>query len=289
MPWRLDIKIRTRLMIASFGKAGRRSWLWSSAFGVAVIVLAVALVPAFVERESFSDRFVAEVQAAQARELSAAKNDIYHIVRVIEEGGDKADFVRSVMGSDVIAAPRTDIVETWQHNETALAIIQSNMTERSYEVYLSVDADQTNDLELYHYGSKDPKTPEPGRALYDEAHDLASLYADYQSLEAPTVPVVPLGARLVKLSRRTGVAEFVHQPSSEIEVHYLVDIDSKLVTEEIIYVRTANNPRPFEMTRVLYSNRNIIPAASFEEIFRTDSFDYEKISIQTKSPLLGFL
>ncbi|MDB9944426.1 ParB N-terminal domain-containing protein [bacterium] len=167
---------------------------------------------------------------------------------------------------------RVDVVETWQHNDTALALIESNGTEYSFEAYLSREHDGA--LGLHHYGS-DYHSLKEGRGQYDAAHDLASLYTGYTSLERPGVPVLPENAELVEVNDR--VARFVYRPAAGLEVEAVIDLETKLMTEEIIYVLNKEGNR-FEMTTIRYAERSVIPAEEFEEIFDPTQFEYVQIS-----------
>jgi hypothetical protein len=213
------------------------------------------------------------VYDAQDAEITKSETGIYHVKRIISEGNDKSDFVAlSAGGTAPEVVTRVDAVETWQHNDTALALIESNGTERSFEAYLSREHDGV--LGLHHFGPADQK-PEEEREVYDAAHDLASLYTDFTSLNRPGVPVLPKGATLLELTDDT--ARFVYTPAEGLEIEAIVELETKLVVEEIIYVLDEEGSR-FEMTTIRYADRSVIPADKFEEIFDTQKYAYEAIS-----------
>lgn len=274
MPIGLDIKIRLRIFREFFN--GRRNVL--SAFGAGLLVPVIAsYLFVFNSTEApppiDTQAIVSAVYEAQAAEIAKSETGIYHIKRIIKEGHDKSAFVALYLGERAPkVTERVDEVETWQHNDTALALIESNGTERSFEAYLSRERD--GELGLYHYGPKD-QTLKEDRKAYDEAHDLATLYTEYTSLKRPGVPVLPEGALLKKVDAK--IALFVYKPAEVLEVEAVVDMETKLVTQEIIYVLDDAGNR-FEMTTVRYTDRSVIPAEKFEQIFDPMQFAYVQIS-----------
>lgn len=274
MPLRLDIQIRIRLLFAYLGKH-RHVW---SAFGAGLLVPVMATYLFFVSPGEVSDTIdqdavVQAIYTAQAAEIEKSETGIYHIKRVISEGSDKPAFVAATLGTPAPAVPRrVDEVETWQHNETALAMIESNGSERSFEAYLT--REHNGSLGLHHFGPKDQDV-DTDRLPYDQAHDLASLYSSYTSLETPPMPVLPAEADVIAVTESD--IQFSYRPAAGLMVVAVVDLNSKLITEEIIYVVNEAGDE-YEMTTVRYTERSVLPADAFEEIFDATQFDYTQIS-----------
>lgn len=273
----LDVKIRVRLLRVWLGKSKQRSMLFSGMIFVpAMAVLLLMVVGAPVNAPSSIDTtaLVAEIRTAQAAELAKAEDSIYHMKRVITEGQDKAAFVAvQDPTSDPFVEARVDEVETWQHSDTALALIESNGTERSFESFLSREHD--GELSLHHYGPKD-QSVETERVAYDTAHDLASLYTDYASLERPTIPVLPENATLTTVDESAGEVHFRTPIADGLAVAYVVDMETKLVVEEVIYV--VGEQDEYEMTRISYTARTVIPADQFEDVFDPTQYPFELIA-----------
>jgi len=280
MPLGLDIKIRLRIFRAYL--ASKRSVL--GAFGVGLMVPVIATYMLVINTDDAptvvnTQAIVAAVQSAQKEEIKKSETGIYHVKRVISEGNDKPDFVAFATKQNIPTVPvRVDTVETWQHNETALALVESNGTNYGFEAFLSVEHD--GGLQLHHYG-EDKHEIDGTREAYDKAHDLASLYTSYKSLERPDVPVLPEAATFKNTNESATLAYFTHSPAAGLEIEYAVDLNSNLVVEEVIYVLTEDAKR-FEMTRVAYTERDVVPAEKFDEVFNPSQFDYEMIeSLQT--------
>ena len=274
MPSSTDLKIRVRLFHA---------WLSDHK----LIGAGVLMVPAFAlwmfmvlpQSPTPIDTvaLVATIEAAQAEELQKAEGAIYHVVREITEGSDKPAFVRSVLGNEVDAPKRVDRVETYQHSDTALALIESNGTKQPFEAFLSREHEDGN-LALHHYGPAVGKISDT-RASYDEAHDLASLYTAYTSLERPSIPVLAPEAEFVDVTEGEAVARFSTTLSDTITVESFVDIETNLIAYEVIYVFDDAKNR-YEMTRIEYLERNVIAAGEFDNIFDPEQFDYDVIDVR---------
>jgi hypothetical protein len=272
MPLGTDIRIRLRLLRAQVVAHPARS-------------LGVVLVPALtawvflvggVTESTFNEEvFVVEVRAAQEAELQQAAGGIYHVVREISEGSEKPAYVTEVMGETKAVSARVDRVETFQHSDTALALVESNGTERPFEAYLSYEHGES--LALHHYGPKETEVPAE-RITYDAAHDLATLYADYTSLESPAVPVLPEDANFVSVNEAAGYARFETKVNEDVTVASHVDLTSKLVVEEIIYVTSDTDE--YEMTRISYTNREVLPAEQFDEVFNPSQFEYSIVALR---------
>jgi len=274
MPVGLDIKIRLRIFRAYF--VGRRALLSAFSAGLLVPILATYMfVVKPVDAPPLVDTgaIVASVYEAQAAEITKSETGIYHVKRIIKEGSDKPAFVTRVAGEGIPAVTeRVDEIETWQHNDTALALIESNGTAYGFEAFLSLEHD--GELQLHHYGG-DAHIVDQTRKAYDAAHDLATLYTEYKSLERPGVPVLPKGAQLQEVTSEK--AFFVYRPVEGLEIEAVIDLKTKLVVEEIIYVLDENGDR-FEMTTVLYADRSVIPAEEFEKIFDPSQYEYAQVS-----------
>jgi len=275
MPFWLDIKIRVRLVFACVVRMQKRF----AFLGGLLLVPAIASLVLLIQTDSASiptagdtARLVATIRAAQIDEIEKAAGGIYHMKRIIEEGVHKADFVTHTTGEKIITQPRRDIVETWQHNDTALALIESNQTERSFEVFLSLEHDGV--LALHHYGPKDEERTSQ-RVVYDAAHDLSSLYASYSSLERPVVPVLPVSAELVAIDQENNEARFSYSPTEGLEIIAIIDLVTKLMTEELVYVEIEEDR--FEMTRIRYSDRSVIPAEEFGSVFDPKKYAYVQV------------
>jgi len=270
MPRGTDIRIRLRLL----WERCRLPTAFSVGLVVPVMAAWVLMLTAPVT-EFNATQFVAEVAAAQIAEEARAEAGIYHVVREIEEGADKPAYVANKLGVTDSAPKRVDVVETFQHNETALARITSNETGRPLEVFLS-RVHEDGGLSLHHYG---PKTNEvaPVRSSYDAAHDVASLYDTYTSLERPSLPLVPEEANFVRLADANNQAIFSTELSESIRIDSYVDRDTKLVVEEVIYV-TDDEGKTYEMTRVRYRERSLVPADRFADVFDPTQYDYEVVA-----------
>lgn len=274
MPLGTDIKIQLRLV---------REWLKQHR----AIGLGVFLVPAltvwllvFNTDQGTLDgaALVAEVRAVQLAEAAQAEENIYHVVKEITEGADKANYVAEVLNvPQTKTTQRTDRIETYQHSDTALALIESNGTERSFEAFLSRVHDDGN-LSLHHYGPKTTEV-EAARASFDQAHDLASLYTEFTSLDRPTIPVLAETAELIAIDENTNQAQFRTVLSDTITIVSFVDLSTKQTVEDIIYVK-GSGEQTYEMTRVAYIEREIIPATEFESVFDLTQFEYEVIAIK---------
>ena len=273
MPVMTDLRIRTRLLRAW---AADHLLVSIGAFLVPAVAAWLFVVAPQQPGSINTEVLVAEIKAAQAAELLAAEGGIYHVTREITEGSDKQAFVAEVIGVTETVEPRTDVVETYQHSDTALALIESNGTERPFEAYLSREHTD-GELALHHYGPT-RRLVDQDREPYDAAHDLASLYTAYTSLERPSIPVLAPEAEFVALDPDTGQAQFRTVLSEDITVDSFVDLETKLVTEDIIYVKGAGST--YEMTRVTYRERAIIPAEQFEDVFDPTEFDYEVVAIR---------
>lgn len=275
MPRGLDRKIRLRLLGEWF--VLRKKIIGTSLVSLAVPAVALYVLIATPEQTPpiFDNAEIAMlVREAQAAELRKSETGIYHVRRIIREGEGKPEFVRAVFGETVPAEPRVDVVETWQHNDTALAIVESNGTERPFEAYLSREHDGV--LGLYHYGPE-ASSVSSVRNLYDKAHDLASLYDSYRSLDRPDVPILPDAAELVAVERSQNVALFRYAAAENIDVVAYVNLTTYMVDEEIIYVRDEMGTK-YEMTRVLYAGRSVVPAEYFDETFDPTAYSYRQIS-----------
>ena len=268
MPLSTDMKIRVRLW---------RAWVSDhKALSVgALLVPAMAawmflVVPA---NQVSIETLVAEIRAAQIAEQERAEDSIYHVVREITEGQDKSQYVAAVLGVETKAAARTDRIETYQHSDTALALIESNGTNQPFEAFLSREHED-GALSLHHFG---PAIAEVGedREVYDEAHDLASLYTAYTSLERPDIPLLSEKATFVGVDTETNQAHFKTVLNDAITVDSFVDLDTKLIVKDVIYVSDGDDT--FEMTQVAYVERDVIPAEEFETIFDPTQFAYEVI------------
>ena len=273
MPIGLDIKIRLRIFRAYL--SSRRPTL--SAFGAGLLVPVIAtyvfiINPNQTQSPIDTEAVVSAIYDAQASEIAKAETGIYHIKRTIKEGGDKPSFVALASdGSTPEVTERVDEVETWQHNDTALALIESNGTDRSFEAYLS--REHNGELGLHHYGPVDQER-ENDRVAYDDAHDLASLYTNFTSLDRPAVPVLPDNAELMEITEDT--ASFAYVPAEGLEIVAIVDLSTNLVVEEIIYMIGDDNR--YEMTTITYAERLVIPAEQFDSIFDPNQFAYDQIS-----------
>jgi len=274
MPLILRIKIRRHILhawIRSHKKA------CASLLTATLIPIAVVFMFFVIPQEGSEigiDALVAEARAAQHEEVARGSKAIYHTKQRITEGSDKAAFVASVLNGETEGVEaRTDIIETWHHNETALALIESNGTDKSFEAYLSLEHD--GEVQLHHYGLKDTLQPK-SRQLYDQAHDLASLYTEFTSPERPDIPVMPDTAEYLAYNENAGVITFIRKlPSEGLEVEYDLNTENFQIDEERIYVVTDDSR--FEMTRVTFLERSIIEATEFESIFDPSQYDYQVI------------
>lgn len=275
MPIRTDLRIRWRLLCA---------WVSDhAALSIAAFMVPALAVWLFMIAPSSTQlpdttidvvSLVTDIRSAQAAELARAENSIYHVTRKISEGGDKPEFVRAVLGSSEAVEPRVDMIETYQHNETALALIESNGTKRPFEAFLSrTHADGA--LSLHHYGPQ-RRLVDKDRTAYDEAHDLATLYSDYTSLQRPAIPVLSVEAEFVDINPATNQARFRLAASESLTIETFVDLETKQVVEEVIYVLVDDTV--YEMTRVTYLAREVLPAERFEEIFDPNQFEYSVIA-----------
>lgn len=259
-----------------------RAWSAAHMSQLAIVLAAPALVAAFFLAVPLSQSpafdatlFASEVYAAQAAEQQKASEGIYHVVREIHEGSQKPAYVALQTGTTVATPARVDRIETYQHNETALALVESSSATRPFEVFLSRVHDETT-LALHHYGPVvNPEVP-PARQTYDEVHDLASLYSTYTSLETPIVPVLSNDAVFVSLDEAANAARFTTQLDESLRLVSIVDLDTKLVTEE--YILISEEGSEYEMTRVVYLAREVVPASEFETIFDTTAYEYEVVA-----------
>jgi hypothetical protein len=282
MPKRLDWKIRWRIFRAGvrqqykvLGSFGIGLALPVAAMWMFLLVTPLSPTPSSVEPLAL----VAEIRLAQQQEEAVASEGIYHVKRIITEGIDKPDFVALQEGEVVSAPQRVDVVETWQHSDTALALINSNATKKPFEAFLSREHD--GKLALHHFGSGEGVVPSE-REAYDQAHDLASLYTDFRSLNRPAIPVLSASATLARIDTTTNRAWFTERVNDTIIIESAVDLNTKLVVEEIIYVIPVADER-YEMTRITYEGRQVLPAEQFEEIFNPSTFPYEQVAEQELS------
>ncbi len=229
MPLLIDMRIRMGIFALWLSKKLSPR----TAFAAGLLVPAMVYVIAVSVVAPSDAEIVADIRVAQEREIARGEQGIYHMKRVIREGADKTQYVRAVLGEGVSAPERIDEIETFQHDENALALIRSNATDYTFEAFLARSHDGT--LSLHHYGEAAGDVPE-GREVYDTAHDLATLYADYTSLEARRVPVLAPEAELVTLDREEGTARFRTTLAPGLTLISVVSLETKLVTEEIIYV-----------------------------------------------------
>lgn len=274
IPWSLDLKIRYRVAVKSLTKR----WQSLLPFGALLVVPAMAAFLFFINAEQPTEpdtaELVAAIREAQASELAKSTEGIYHTKRMVVEGSDKDTFVAvSLTEVEQPLPPRVDVVETWQHNDTALALIESDSTERPFEVFLS--REHNGILGLHHYGPKE-RALSITRQQYDDVHDIATLYGSYRSLERPAVPILPEQASFARIDELQQVALFEDRTKEGLVVTYVVDLSTKLVEEEIIYVVTED--AQFEMSRIVYLERSVVPADQFETIFDPTRFAYEQIS-----------
>jgi len=220
------------------------------------------------------DVMVAEARVAQAEEVQNGANSIYHTKVQITEGSDKPEFVKVAMNSEVTnVTPRTDVIETWHHSDTALALIESNGTERTFEAFLS--REHEDGLALHHYGPKNAVRSE-ARAVYDSAHDLASLYTSFTSLDRPEISVMPHDAEFIAYNEDKDVLTFMKRTDEGLEIEYDLSGEDYQVFEERIYVVTEEDR--YEMTRVTFLERSIIDANQFDEVFDPSQYDYQLIN-----------
>ena len=272
MPLRLDLQIRLRLLRARFQKRQKPiAFLGGLLLAPAVAMLLFFIQPSSEPTLLDTNGLITAIRTAQVSEIEKSATSIYHVKRIIVEGADKPEFVALTTGENVPAESRTDVVETWQHNDTALALVESNQTARSFEAFLSIEHNGV--LALHHYGPEN-RDLTSGRKLYDQAHDLSSLYQAYSSLSRPDVPTLPETATFTAVDTQTNTARFTHRPEPGIEVQYDVDIESKLVVTEIIYVLDSSEQR-YEMTRISYLERSTFPPEAFAEIFDPLQFAYQ--------------
>ena len=273
MPLGMHLRILMRLTHA---------WCAAHLSQIAMVLLAPALAVFFFLVVPLSQApafdatlFVSEVYAAQAAEQQKASEGIYHVVREIYEGSEKPAYVALQTGSDVVTPVRVDRIETYQHNETALAVVESNSAVRPFEVFLSRIHDEAT-LALHHYGPVvHPEIP-PERQTYDEVHNLASLYSSYTSLDTPTVPVLSSDAVFVSIDETTNTARFTTQLDESLRLESVIDLDTKLVVEEYILITEAGSE--YEMTRVVYLAREVVPASEFETVFDATAYEYEVVA-----------
>jgi len=278
MPWRTDMRIKMRLLCASARRSPVQSFgmIMVPAFALWLFMVAGGTTPP--SSVSPTD-FVAAVYAAEARVQEQAKTDIYHVVREISEGKDKSAYVASVMGVATTAEPRIDVVETFQHHDTALARIQSNGRALAYEVFLARQHD-TDTVALHHYGS-DATVLSSARTVYDAAHDLTSLYEAYTKLDTQTVTGLPRTAVFKDIDTSANRVRFSHVPQEGIRVDIFVDVTTYQIVEEVIYVRTSD--REYEMTRIAYKKREFVPAAEFERVFSPTQHTFTVIATKEVS------
>jgi hypothetical protein len=273
MPLKLDIKIKQLLLAAWWHKQSNKLLISSAVLVVpALAILLYVVLP--TQPTANEETIVQAVRAAQQAELARSSEGIYHMTRVITEGADKPAFVTEQTGREVVAPMRVDVLQTWQHNDTALAIVESNTTAQPIEVYLSREHNGT--LALHHYAEGQQVVPE-NRDIYDQAHDLASLYTAYMSLERPSIPVLAEGAQIISVSEDGTSARFETVVAEGLRIESLVDLSTNHITEEVIYV-VNDSGEDFEMTRITYIARELLPADEFEEIFDPTRYAYETIA-----------
>ncbi len=276
MPQMTDMRIRVRLLIEVMRRYPLRSAGLMFVPAFMVILLVVQTGEQLTAPQLSRDMLVAEVYAAQAVEAERAAANIYHLVREIKEGKDKPQYVAAVMGMATVTTARVDVVETYQHNDTALARITSNNAGRSFEVFLARQHDDEGRT-LHHFGV-DAITLSPARKLYDEAHNLASLYREFTTLGTPALPTLSSEATFVRLDEVTNQAVFSTRLSDTIVVESYIDLETYLIVEDVLYVTAADNR--YEMTRVTYRKREVLPAAEFERIFDPKQYDFEVVATE---------
>ncbi len=214
---------------------------------------------------------LAQIRMAEASELAKAEEGIYHLRWYVTEGVDKPRLVANNFGREINTIPRTDVLETWQHGDNVLAFINSNALVREFDVYLSIAQD--DDVSLHHYGGNDREV-DSNRYYYDEVHDLSSIYTAYTSLERPGIPKLPKQAEMVKVDETNRQTIFSFKPNDKVIIESVVDMETMLVKEEIIYLSDENNEW-YQVTRISYESREIIPATDFEDVFDPEIFDYQ--------------
>ncbi len=276
MPRMTDMRIRVRLLIEVMRRYPLRSAGLMFVPAFMVILLVVQTGEQLTAPQLSRDMLVAEVYAAQAVEAERAAANIYHLVREIKEGKDKPQYVAAVMGMATVTTARVDVVETYQHNDTALARITSNNAGRSFEVFLARQHDDEGRA-LHHYGTE-VVTLSPERKIYDDAHNLASLYREFTTLGIPTLPTLSSEATFVRLNEATNQAVFSTRLSDTIVVESYIDLKTYLIVEDVIYVTAADNR--YEMTRVTYTKREVLPATEFERIFDPRQYDFEVVATE---------
>jgi hypothetical protein len=262
IPFILDTKIRWRLLVSWWKKSIPKQTV-PFGLGVVLPIVAIFLINIFSPTpDNFNiQTFILAVEAAEAEEITKAETGIYYTERIISEGIDKDAFVATTEGS-IGATKRIDHIKTYQHNETAIIYINSNETKFEEEVFLK--RYHGDDLQLHHHGAKlRPVTPE--RAVFDNVHDLASLYSTYTSLEHPSIPLLPAEAEFVSVDKSNDVAVFETKIDDTITLRSQVSLDTKLVVTEHIFVRAAG--KNYEMTTITYLERNVLPAQEFDTIF----------------------
>lgn len=272
MPLGIDMRIRGRLLRA-WGQSHTKVMLMATMVPAFAALLLVVAPP---EEQSGFDAaiFIAEVYAAQEAEQKRAETGIYHVVREIHEGGQKPSYVAAKEGYSVTAQARTDRVETFQHSETALTLVESNAREQAVEVFLSREHEEGT-LALHHFSSSSKDALDPARLQYDNAHDLASLYSEYTSLASPVLPLLSSEALFVAIEESSGTAIFATDLGETLRLESVVDIETKLVVEERIII--TEREVEYEMTRVVYLEREVMPASEFEKIFDATAYEYEVV------------
>lgn len=270
MPATLDAKIRWRIFRA---KQKPRARVWPLFFSGVVAVTTVVCILAVTMTPFYPDGFVAEVQAAQLNEQTLATTDIYHLKWTITEGADKARYVQTHFPGIGTTTPRSDRIETFQHNENRLTQIRSNDSAFGFEVFLSATA--TDRVTLYHYGEEE-RQRSLSRSGYDAAHDIRSLYQSFTNLDAAVVPTLPPEATFSNLDTSTDIALFTSSPSRGVTVHHFVDTKTKLLRRQVIYL-TDEYQHTYEMALITFNERSIIPAKALATIFAVDTYDFSII------------
>lgn len=274
MPASLDRKLRWQFWRLLWQK--RLGSVWLGVAGATVVYACFFMLfftSSFLGNQDQIDSQLAlqnEIFEAQQVELAEARTGIYHVRRVIAEGRDKYDFVLTQYPDAVLAPLRVDVVETWQHDKNARAQVRSTAHQYPEHEYLNRELDDGSVAVYLSLGREDiyPSEREP----FDAAHDLGSLYADFATATAPSVPIVPGTAKLVSASPPV----MVDYPEAGIEVRYQLDPETLLVASEQIFILAENNR--YEMTTITYTDRLLEPADAFAEIFGEPESDFERIA-----------
>lgn len=247
--------------------------------GVGAPVIAVAVLVLVFFAPSFSgvlegpdaERIALNVQAAQALELQKTETGIYHLTRVIKEGYDKPAYVALTEGAVLAAPQRIDVVESWQHNDISLALIESTAHDYAFQAYLAVPHE--GEIGVHFYGDPRDEALPNTRVVFDQAHDLATLYSGYQTDERPSIPLIPENAELISASPII----YAYAPAESLVIHAEIDPDTFLIIRETIFV-TADNGQ-FEMSVIEYHDRELLPASAFDEVFSPERYPFTRISL----------